>query len=62
MLDMGFIPDVERIVGLLPRTRQTLFFSAGNDAAGNPPCLADQFLNNPVEVAVAPHPPRRRRR
>ncbi len=28
MLDMGFIPDVERIVGLLPRIRQTLFFSA----------------------------------
>ena len=28
MLDMGFIPDVERIVGLLPRGRQTLFFSA----------------------------------
>ena len=28
MLDMGFIPDVERIVGLLPKIRQTLFFSA----------------------------------
>src|SRR5271163_1708404 len=28
MLDMGFIPDIERIVSLLPRTRQTLFFSA----------------------------------
>ena len=28
MLDMGFIPDVERIVGLLPQIRQTLFFSA----------------------------------
>src|SRR5216683_3237257 len=28
MLDMGFIPDVERIVGLLPQLRQTLFFSA----------------------------------
>src|SRR5207342_1735216 len=28
MLDMGFIPDVERIVGLLPKMRQTLFFSA----------------------------------
>src|SRR5581483_9567055 len=27
MLDMGFIPDVERIVGLLPKQRQTLFFS-----------------------------------
>jgi superfamily II DNA/RNA helicase len=28
MLDMGFIPDVERIVSLLPKIRQTLFFSA----------------------------------
>ena len=28
MLDMGFIPDVEKIVSLLPRIRQTLFFSA----------------------------------
>ena len=45
MLDMGFIPDVERIVGLLPKTRQTLFFSATM-----PPeirRLADAFLNRP---------------
>ena len=52
MLDMGFIPDVERIVGLLPKNRQTLFFSATM-----PPeirHLADAFLSNPVEVAVAP--------
>ncbi len=52
MLDMGFIPDVERIVGLLPKQRQTLFFSATM-----PPeirRLADAFLNNPVEIAVAP--------
>ena len=52
MLDMGFIPDVERIVGLLPRTRQTLFFSATM-----PPeirRLADAFLSSPVEIAVAP--------
>src|SRR5215813_7419677 len=52
MLDMGFIPDVERIAGLTPRTRQTLFFSATM-----PPeirRLADKFLSNPVEVAVAP--------
>jgi superfamily II DNA/RNA helicase len=52
MLDMGFIPDVERIVGLLPKTRQTLFFSATM-----PPeirRLADAFLNQPVEIAVAP--------
>ena len=52
MLDMGFIPDVERIVGLLPKNRQTLFFSATM-----PPeirRLADAFLNDPVEIAVAP--------
>src|SRR5258706_8122428 len=45
MLDMGFIPDVERIVGLLPKNRQTLFFSATM-----PPeirRLADAFLKEP---------------
>src|SRR6201989_558068 len=52
MLDMGFIPDVEPIVGLLPPLRQTLFFSATM-----PPeikRLADRFLSNPKEVSVAP--------
>src|SRR6267378_1673400 len=52
MLDMGFIPDVERIVGLLPQLRQTLFFSATM-----PPeikKLADAFLMNPKEISVAP--------
>ena len=52
MLDMGFIPDVERIVGVLPKIRQTLFFSATM-----PPeikRLADAFLMNPKEVTVSP--------
>jgi superfamily II DNA/RNA helicase len=52
MLDMGFIPDVERIVGFLPKIRQTLFFSATF-----PPevrRLADAFLINPKQVTVAP--------
>src|SRR5215470_16767919 len=52
MLDMGFIPDVERIVSLIPRIRQTLFFSATM-----PPeirRLADAFLMNPKEISVAP--------
>jgi superfamily II DNA/RNA helicase len=52
MLDMGFIPDVERIVGLLSPMRQTLFFSATM-----PPeirRLADRFLSNPKEVSVSP--------
>ena len=51
MLDMGFIPDIERICKLLPFTRQTLFFSATM-----PPeieGLAAKFLHNPVEVTVA---------
>jgi superfamily II DNA/RNA helicase len=51
MLDMGFIPDIERIVKLLPFTRQTLFFSATM-----PPeitQLVDKFLHNPVRVEVA---------
>ncbi len=52
MLDMGFIPDIETIVGRLPPLRQTLFFSATM-----PPeirRLADRFLSNPKEVAVSP--------
>jgi superfamily II DNA/RNA helicase len=52
MLDMGFIPDVERIVGLLPKNRQTLFFSATMPAEIRR--LADAFLNDPVEIAVTP--------
>ena len=52
MLDMGFIPDVERIVSLMSKIRQTLFF-----AATMPPeirGLADAFLINPKQVSVAP--------
>src|SRR6516164_6663376 len=52
MLDMGFIPDVERIVGLLPQPRQTLFFSATMPVEIRK--LADAFLRDPVEIAVAP--------
>jgi superfamily II DNA/RNA helicase len=51
MLDMGFIPDVERICKLIPFTRQTLFYSATM-----PPeikRLTDQFLHNPEQVEVA---------
>jgi superfamily II DNA/RNA helicase len=50
MLDMGFIPDVERICKLIPFTRQTLFYSATM-----PPeirRLTEQFLHNPVKVEV----------
>jgi superfamily II DNA/RNA helicase len=51
MLDMGFIPDIERIVKLTPFTRQTLFFSATM-----PPeitRLTEQFLSNPVRIEVS---------
>jgi len=51
MLDMGFIPDIERIVKLTPFTRQTLFFSATM-----PPeiqRLSDAFLSNPVQIEVS---------
>ncbi|MBY0508938.1 MAG: DEAD/DEAH box helicase [Rhodospirillaceae bacterium] len=52
MLDMGFIPDVERIVSLLPKIRQTLFFSATMDKEIRK--LADKFLMNPKEISVTP--------
>ena len=52
MLDMGFIPDIEKICKLLPPRRQTLFFSATM-----PPeitRLVAQFLKNPERIEVAP--------
>ena len=52
MLDMGFIPDIERICKLLPFTRQTVFFSATMPSEIQ--SLVDQFLHNPVKVEVAP--------
>ena len=51
MLDMGFIPDIERICKLVPFTRQTLFFSATM-----PPeitRLTEAFLHNPVRIEVS---------
>jgi superfamily II DNA/RNA helicase len=51
MLDMGFIPDIEKICKLLPFTRQTLFFSATM-----PPeihRLTTQFLHNPVRIEAS---------
>ena len=51
MLDMGFIPDIEKICKLVPFTRQTLFFSATM-----PPeitRITEQFLQNPVRIEIA---------
>ena len=52
MLDMGFIPDVEKICTLLPPRRQTLFFSA--TMAPEIEKLTRSFLRNPTRVEVAP--------
>ena len=52
MLDMGFIPDVERIAGLLPRMRQTLFFSA--TLSDDIQKLGAKFVMNPKVIEVAP--------
>ena len=52
MLDMGFIPDIEKIVSLVPFTRQTLLFSATM-----PPeikKLTEKFQSSPKEISVAP--------
>ncbi|MFV2082742.1 MAG: DEAD/DEAH box helicase, partial [bacterium] len=52
MLDMGFINDVRRVISVLPKNRQSLFFSATM-----PPeiiRLADSMLTNPIKVAVTP--------
>jgi len=51
MLDMGFIPDIERIFQLTPFTRQTLFFSA--TMAPEIERITNTFLSNPVRVEVA---------
>ena len=51
MLDMGFIPDIERIFQLTPFTRQTLFFSA--TMAPEIERITNTFLTNPVRVEVA---------
>src|SRR5947207_12215165 len=51
MLDMGFIPDIERICKLVPFTRQTLFFTATMPAEIRR--ITEQFLHNPVRVEVS---------
>lgn len=55
MLDMGFLPDVRRVIAALPVRRQTLFFSATL-----PPevmSLAQTLVRNPVRVSIAPQQP-----
>jgi ATP-dependent RNA helicase RhlE len=52
MLDMGFLPDIRRIIDRLPDDRQTLFFSATMPADIRR--LSDTILRNPVRVAAEP--------
>ncbi len=52
MLDMGFKPQVDRIVRRLPRARQTMFFSATLDATVGE--LARAYTSNPVRCEAAP--------
>ena len=51
MLDMGFLPDLQRIINLLPKKRQNLMFSA--TFSGEIKKLAGSFLDNPVTIEVA---------
>ncbi|MFT6168537.1 MAG: superfamily II DNA/RNA helicase [Celeribacter sp.] len=51
MLDMGFIPDIERIFGLTPFTRQTLFFSA--TMAPEIERITNTFLSAPARIEIA---------
>ncbi len=51
MLDMGFLPDLQRIINMLPKKRQNLMFSA--TFSGEIKKLANSFLNDPVIIEVA---------
>jgi len=52
MLDMGFIHDIKKIISLLPKKRQSLFFSA--TMPSNIVNLSKQILNNPEKISVDP--------
>ena len=52
MLDMGFINDIKKLIAMLPKKRQSLFFSA--TMPGNIVKLSQTILNNPVKVEVTP--------
>ena len=55
MLDMGFLPDIRRIIGKLPKKRQSLFFSA----TMAPPvvALAQTLVRDPVKISISPEQP-----
>jgi len=56
MLDMGFLPDIRKVISKLPVKRQTLFFSA-TLAVPEVVKLAKTLVHNPVEVAITPEIP-----
>ncbi|MDD4649610.1 MAG: DEAD/DEAH box helicase [Desulfoplanes sp.] len=55
MLDMGFLPDIRKVIAKLPARKQTLFFSATMEKAIMG--LAGSLVNDPVHVAIAPEKP-----
>jgi ATP-dependent RNA helicase RhlE len=55
MLDMGFIHEIRRIISLLPKERQTLFFSA--TLSSEIRSLAGDLTRNPMSVSIAPEDP-----
>ena len=55
MLDMGFLPDIKRIITKLPRERQSLFFSATMSPAIAK--LAGELVTDPVKVEISPETP-----
>ena len=55
MLDMGFLPDIKRIISKLPRNRQSLFFSA--TLSPQIMKLAGELVHDPVQVTISPEAP-----
>ena len=55
MLDMGFLPDIKRIISKLPKVRQSLFFSATMSPQIRK--LASELVTDPVEITIAPEAP-----
>ena len=55
MLDMGFLPDIKRIISKLPKERQSLFFSATMSPAIAK--LAGELVTDPVKVEISPEAP-----
>ena len=55
MLDMGFLPDIKRIISKLPKARQSLFFSATMSPAIAK--LAGELVSDPVQITISPETP-----